>query len=95
MSSYLASGYKVGLSATWSAIQGAAQYRVTHSRQDACGSASVVVYTTGTSSSSGLHPNCGNPPTSCYRKSATVEALSSTGAVLASELGSICELGVP
>ncbi len=89
---YFSSGYRVGLSAQWEAYPGAAQYRVTHFRRDDCGQASATVTTSGLSSGSGAHPNCG-APSSCYWKRATVEALSSGGAVLARGSAFFCEVG--
>ncbi|MCB1033517.1 MAG: fibronectin type III domain-containing protein, partial [Acidobacteria bacterium] len=91
---YYGANYLVGLAATWDPIPGATSYRVTHYRQNACGSATSVKTVTGTSSGSGLHSNCG-APTECYFKQATVEALDVNGSVLATEMASICEIGFP
>ncbi|MCH9649438.1 MAG: hypothetical protein K0U98_14445 [Deltaproteobacteria bacterium] len=92
---YFGPNYKVGLSGTWNSVAGAIEFRVTHFRQNACGSATAVLTTTGTTTGSGLHKNCGVPPTSCYLKEVTVEALDSQGNVLLSESASICEIGFP
>ena len=91
---YFGSGYRVGLSASWDPIYGAAQYRVTHFRQDDCGQWTDTVTTTGTSSGSGLHTNCGAPD-SCYFKQAKVEAVSDEGNVFVTETRSFCEVGHP
>lgn len=91
---YFQSGYRVGLSGNWSAVQGAANYRVTHYRQDACGSASHTSTTTGTSSGSGAHPNCG-APSQCYYKRITVEAISAQGTSFITESADLCEIGNP
>ena len=89
---YYAVPFKVGLSASWDPYPGAAQYRVTHFRQDACGSASVTTTTTATSSGSGTHFNCGAPD-SCYQKQVTVEALDSQDNVLDVDSDSLCKVG--
>lgn len=88
---YYSSNYGVGLSCSWPSVTGAAEYLVKHYRQDACGSATVILSTTGTSSGSGTHPNC--DPDSCYSKTCTVYALSSSGVVLAEGSASICRTG--
>lgn len=92
ISPYFDPGYLVGLAATWEPVAGAELYRVTHFRQDDCGSATVALTTAGLSSGSGLHRNCGAPE-SCYFKQATVEALDGEGTVLASAQDSFCEVG--
>ena len=91
---YFGPNYQVGLSARWDPHPEAVKYQVTHFRQDACDSATVMVTTTGTSSGSGRHPNCGAPE-SCYFKQATVEALDVVVAVIVSGSASLCEVGVP
>lgn len=88
---YFQSGYRVGLSCSWSPVSGAASYLVKHYRQDACGQATVFTTVTGTSSSSGAHPNC--DPDECYFKECEVWALDSQGAVIACGSASICQTG--
>lgn len=91
---YYSPGYNVGLAATWGSVTDAVEYKVTHYRQNNCGSASVTTTTTGTSSGSGLHYNCG-APSSCYFKQVTVEAKDSDGDLIASAQKSLCEVGYP
>lgn len=88
---YFGPDYDVGLSCSWPSVSGAVEYSVKHERQDACGSATVFLTTTGTRSGSGLHPNC--DPSSCYSKTCTVYALDANGVVLAEGSASICETG--
>lgn len=88
---YFQSGYKVGLTCSWSPVSGASSYLVKHYRKDACGEATVFTTTTSTSSSSGAHQNC--DPDSCYFKSCEVHALDSQGAVINCGSASICQTG--
>ena len=91
---YFEPGFFVGNRATWTAVSGATSYRVTHYREDACGSQEDTTTTTNTRSSSGLHGNCGAPE-HCYLMRATVEALNSGNAVIAVGSDEFCEVGDP
>lgn len=91
---YYRANYAVGLSASWQAVPGADHYVVTQYRADTAGSATHVVNTTSLSNSSGTHVNVG-APANCYYREVTVQAVTSTGVVLASSSGSFCDIGYP
>lgn len=90
---YYGGEYVVGLRATWGAVPGAATYRVSHYRRDACGEETVTVTTTRTTAASGGHRNCGAPD-QCYYKQVNVVALDTNGAILAVGTDSICVVGL-
>ena len=83
-SPYYSGGYRVGLSATWGAVPGAASYRVTHCRNDFDGDVcSIRVWPSSQlSSGSGRHTNSWGHQGMCYFRSVVVEALDSSGIVM-------------
>ena len=92
-----APGYDVGLTASWGTVSGASSYRVTHYHDGGCAGdpGEVTVTVTGTTSSSALDPNCRGESNVCMTRRATVEALNSGNAVIATGSAEFCEVGEP